>query len=82
MIAREDIDGFLDDEGTLTEFYGAPQDAFEDMNDTLIVEEPFAALFAEEQEDFFQFAYHYWGEYFGSDGIDWKSMFYVWLGDE
>lgn len=82
MITQDDIDGFLDDDGALDEFYGSTQDAFEDMNDTLIVEEPFAALFAEEQDDFFQFAYHFWGEYLSSDGVEWVSMFYVWLGDE
>ena len=52
------------------------------MNDTLIVEENFANLYPEEQEAFFQFAYHFWGEYISSDGIDWSSMFYVWMGDE
>lgn len=86
MITREDIDTFLDDDGELAglfeDFYGSPQDAFEDMNDTLIVEENFANLYPEEQEAFFQFAYHFWGEYISSDGIDWSSMFYVWMGDE
>jgi hypothetical protein len=78
MITRDDIDSFLDDEGRLEEFYGSPQDAFEDMNDTLIVEDGFADLYGEEQEEFFQFAYTNWMNYVSLTGIEWVEMFQAW----
>jgi len=83
MITQIDIDGFVgDDEEILSEFYVSDQNAFDHMEYTLSMEGPFAELFEEELFDFFQFAYHFWGEYIGMDGVDWVSMFYVWMGDE
>jgi len=63
---------------TILDQYGTKQDALEHLCDTLIVEEPYAALFSTEQEAFHVWAFKNSAHYIDGDYIDWVGAFYDW----
>lgn len=82
MITMDDIEAFSEGDEVITNYYGSEQDAFEEMNDALIVVDAFAALYAEEQDDFFRFAYSNWADYIGTFGVEWSEVFEAWRAGE
>jgi len=58
--------------------YGMPQDALEDLCDTLITEEAYFNLFGDEQQAFHDWAFENADDYVDGNGIDWISAFYDW----
>jgi hypothetical protein len=58
--------------------YGSKQSALEHLCDTLITEEPYAALFGDEQEAFHVWAFKNAADYVDGDYIDWVGALYDW----
>ena len=74
--------GFSYDEDDIINYYDSEQAAFEDACDTLITDPAFAYLYAEEQDDFFEFAYENWADYLNAEGyIEWHELFQAWRED-
>jgi len=58
--------------------YATKQDPLEDLCDTLITEEPYAALFGDEQQVFHDWVFRNAENYADSSGVDWVGAFYDW----
>lgn len=58
--------------------YGIPQDALEDLCDTLNVEEAYFNLFGDEQQAFHDWAFENAHNYVDDDRIDWVGAFHDW----
>jgi len=65
----------------ILDHYGTAQDALEDMCDTLILEEPYADLFGDEQLAFHDWAFANAHDSVDGKGIDWVGAFYDWRED-
>jgi len=63
---------------TIYRQYGMPQDALEDLCDTLIVEEAYFDLFGEEQQAFHDWAFENAHDYETEYGVDWREAFQAW----
>lgn len=66
---------------TIAELYGTQQDALEHLCDTLITEEPYAALFGDEQQIFHDWAFENAHHYIDGGYVDWVGAFYDWKED-
>lgn len=67
---------------TVANLYGSSQDALEHLCDTLITEEPYAALYGEEQEAFHVWAFDNADKYIDDNYVDWVGAFYDWQEEQ
>lgn len=58
--------------------YGSAQDALEHLCDTLVTEEAYFDLFADEQQAFHDWAFDNAADYLDDGTIDWIGAFYDW----
>lgn len=63
---------------TLANRYGASQDVLEDICDTLIVEQEYAELDAEQQQAFHKWAFANAEHYLDGTDVDWVGVLHDW----